>query len=290
MNKKIIITVAVTGSLGDKSKHPALPVNPKEIASSALEACEAGASVAHIHVRDPATSEPSMAFELYQDVVERIRQQSDMVINLTTGAGARIIPNDSNPVGLGSGTMWHSPKRRIEHVIKLKPELCSLDIGSMNFGPRVFANVVPHVEDMAKRIKEAGVKPELEVFDMGHIEIGRSLLEKGFVESPPIFQLCLGIQWGIPATTKNMLMMKEALPSDAIWAGFGIGPSSFPMVAQSALLGGNVRVGFEDNFYVSPGSPAKNNAQLVEKAVNIIKILDKEPASPQEARETLGLV
>jgi uncharacterized protein (DUF849 family) len=290
MNKKIIITVAVTGSLGDKSKHPALPVNPKEIASSALEACEAGASVAHIHVRDPATSEPSMAFELYQEVVERIRQQSDMVINLTTGAGARIIPNDSNPVGLGSGTMWHSPKRRIEHVIKLKPELCSLDIGSMNFGPRVFANVVPHVEDMAKRIKEAGVKPELEVFDMGHIEIGRSLLEKGFVESPPIFQLCLGIQWGIPATTKNMLMMKEALPSDAIWAGFGIGPTSFPMVAQSALLGGNVRVGFEDNFYVSPGSPAKNNAQLVEKAVNIIKILDKEPASPQEARETLGLV
>jgi uncharacterized protein (DUF849 family) len=289
MNKKIIITVAVTGSLGDKSKHPALPVNPKEIASSALEACEAGASVAHIHVRDPATSEPSMAFELYQEVVERIRQQSDMVINLTTGAGARIIPNDSNPVGLGSGTMWHSPKRRIEHVIKLKPELCSLDIGSMNFGPRVFANVVPHVEDMAKRIKEAGVNPELEVFDMGHIEIGRSLLEKGLVESPPIFQLCLGIQWGIPATTKNMLMMKEALPSDAIWSGFGIGPNSFPMVAQSALLGGNVRVGFEDNFYVSPGTPAKNNAQLIEKAVSILKALDKEPASPQEARETLGL-
>ena len=289
MNKKIIITVAVTGSLGDKSKHPALPVNPKEIASSALEACEAGASVAHIHVRDPVTSEPSMAFELYQEVVERIRQQSDMVINLTTGAGARIIPNDSNPVGLGSGTMWHSPKRRIEHVIKLKPELCSLDIGSMNFGPRVFANVVPHVEEMAKHIKEAGVKPELEVFDMGHIEIGRSLLEKGFVESPPIFQLCLGIQWGIPATTKNMLMMKEALPSDAIWAGFGIGPSSFPMVAQSALLGGNVRVGFEDNFYVSPGTPAKNNAQLIEKAVSILKTLDKEPASPQEARETFGL-
>jgi len=178
MNKKIIITVAVTGSLGDKSKHPALPVNPEEIASSALEACAAGASVAHIHVRDPVTSEPSMDFKLYQEVVERIRQRSDMIINLTTGAGARIIPNDSNPVGLGSGTMWRSPEKRTEHVVKLKPELCSLDIGSMNFGPRVFANVVPHVEDMAKRIKEAGVKPELEVFDMGHIEIGRSLLEK----------------------------------------------------------------------------------------------------------------
>jgi uncharacterized protein (DUF849 family) len=160
----------------------------------------------------------------------------------------------------------------------------------MNFGSRVFANVVPHVEAMAKRIKEAGVKPELEVFDMGHIEIGRSLAEKGLVESPPIFQLCLGIQWGIPATPKNMLMMKEALPFDAIWAGFGIGPASFPMVAQSALLGGNVRVGFEDNYYLSRGTHAKSNAQLVEKTVNIINILGKEPASPQEARETLGLM
>ena len=167
MNEKIVITVAVTGSLGDKSKHPALPVSPKEIAASALEACSAGASVAHIHVRDPVTSEPSMAFELYQEVVERIREESDMVINLTTGAGARIIPDDSNPVGLGPGTTWSSPERRTEHIVKLKPELCSLDIGSMNFGPRVFANVVPHVEAMAKRIKKAGVKPELEVFDMG---------------------------------------------------------------------------------------------------------------------------
>jgi len=230
-----------------------------------------------------------MAFELYQEVFERIRDGSDMVINLTTGAGARIIPDDSNPVGLASGTTWSSPERRTEHIVKLKPELCSLDIGSMNFGPRVFANALPHVEDMARRIKEAGVKPELEVFDMGHIAIGHHLLEKGLVERPPIFQLCLGIQWGIPANTKNMLLMKEALPADAIWAGFAIGPANFPMVAQSALLGGNVRVGFEDNFYLSHGTRAKGNAQLVEKAVNILRTLDKEPASPQEAREMLGL-
>jgi uncharacterized protein (DUF849 family) len=290
MNKKIIITIAVTGSLGDKSKHPALPVNPEEIASSALEACAAGASVAHIHVRDPVTSEPSMDFKLYQEVVERIRQRSDMIINLTTGAGARIIPNDSNPVGLGSGTMWRSPEKRTEHVVKLKPELCSLDIGSMNFGPRLFANIVPHVEEMARRIKDEGVKPELEVFDMGHIVIGHSLLEKGLVDSPPIFQLCLGIEWGMPATAKNMMLMKEALPHDAIWAGFAIGPASFPMVAQSALLGGNVRVGFEDNFYLSRGMRATSNAQLVEKAVAIVRALDKEPASTQEAREMLGLL
>ena len=286
---KVVITVAVTGSVGDKSKHPALPVTPKEIATSALEAHSAGASVAHIHVRDPETAEPSMTFELYQDVVERIRNSSDMVINLTTGAGARVVPDNSNPVGLGPGTTWSSPEKRTEHVVRLKSELCSIDVGSMNFGPRVFANAVPHVQEMAKRIKEAGVKPELEVFDLGHIEIAKNLLEKGLVESPSIFQLCLGIPWGIPANSKNMLLMKEALPSDAIWAGFGIGPTSFPMVAQSALLGGNVRVGFEDNFYVSPGTPAKSNAQLVEKAVSILSVLDKEPASPQEAREILVL-
>ena len=290
MDDKVVITVAVTGAIGDKSRNPALPVTPKEIADSALEAYAVGATVAHIHVRDPETGEPSMAFELYREAFDRIRDASDMVINLTTGAGARIIPDDSNPPGLGPGTTWASPERRIEHIVKLKPELCSLDIGSMNFGPRLFANVLPHVEEMARRIKEAGVKPELEVFDMGHIAIGHHLLEKALIEKPPIFQLCLGIQWGIPATPKNMLMMKEALPPDAIWAGFGIGPTSFPMVAQSALLGGNVRVGFEDNFYLSRGNRAKSNTQLVEKAVSILRTLDKKPASPQEAREMLSLL
>jgi len=287
---KIIITVAVTGSVGDRSKHPALPVTPKEIAESAVEAHSSGASVAHIHVRDPETGEPSMSIELYKEVVERIRGSSDILINLTTGAGARIVPDDLNPVGLGPGTTWSSPEKRTEHVVKLKPELCSIDVGSMNFGPRVFANAVPHIKDMANRIKEAGVKPELEVFDFGHIEIAKSLLEKGLVKNPPVFQLCLGIPWGIPANSKNMLLMKECLPSDAIWAGFGIGPASFPMVAQSTLLGGHVRVGFEDNFYISRGVPAKGNAQLVEKAVNILRALDKDPASPGEAKEILELV
>jgi len=287
---KIIITVAVTGSVGDRSKHPALPVTPKEIAESAVEAHSSGASVAHIHVRDPETGEPSMSIELYKEVVERIRGSSDILINLTTGAGARIVPDDLNPVGLGPGTTWSSPEKRTEHVVKLKPELCSIDVGSMNFGPRVFANAVPHIKDMANRIKEAGVKPELEVFDFGHIEIAKNLLENGLVEKPPVFQLCLGIPWGIPASSKNMLLMKECLPADAIWAGFGIGPASFPMVAQSTLLGGQVRVGFEDNFYISRGVPAKGNAQLVEKAVNILRALDKDPASPKEAKVILGVV
>ncbi|HIJ21041.1 MAG TPA: 3-keto-5-aminohexanoate cleavage protein, partial [Deltaproteobacteria bacterium] len=205
------------------------------------------------------------------------------------GAGARIVPDNAEPMGLAPGTTWSTPEKRTEHVVRLKPEICSLDVGSMNFGPRVFANPLPHVEEMAARIKKAGVKPELEVFDLGHVEIARSLIEKGLVDGPPLFQLCLGISWGIPATSKNMLLMREALPSNAIWGGFGVGSTSFPMVAQSTLLGGNVRVGFEDNFYLSPGKPAESNARLVEKTVAILRALDKEPASPDEAREMLCL-
>lgn len=286
---KVIITAAVTGSIGDKSKHPALPVTPKEIAESALEAHAAGAAVAHIHVRDPQTAQPSMEFDLYREVVERIRDASDMVINLTTGAGARIVPDDADPISLGPGTTWCLPEKRTEHVVKLKPELCSLDVGSINFGPRVFANTLPHVQDMAARIKAADVRPELEVFDLGHLEIAKHLIDKGFVENPPVIQLCLGIQWGIPATTKNLLLMKEALPPHAIWGAFGVGPESFPMVAQSALLGGNVRVGFEDNFYLRREVPASSNAELVEKAVRILSALDKKPATSQETRKILAL-
>ena len=286
---KTIITLAVTGSIGDKSKHPALPVTPAEIAQSALEAWSAGASVVHIHVRDPETAEPSMSFDLYEETVQRIRESSDMLINLTTGAGARIVPDNAEPMGLAPETTWSTPQKRTEHVVRLRPELCSLDVGSMNFGSRVFANPLPHIEEMAARIKKAGVRPELEVFDLGHVEIARSLIARGLVEGPPVFQLCLGISWGMPATSKNMLLMQEALPPDAIWGGFGVGPASFPMIAQSALLGGNVRVGFEDNFYLTQGTPARSNAQLVEKTVVILRALDKDPASPDEAREMLCL-
>jgi len=286
---KTVITLAVTGSIGDKSKHPALPVTPAEIAQSALKAWSAGASVVHIHVRDPETAEPSMSFALYEEAVQRIRQSSDMLINLTTGAGARIVPDDADPMGLAAETTWSTPHKRTKHVVRLRPEICSLDVGSMNFGPRVFANPLPHIEEMAAQIQKAGVKPELEVFDLGHVEIAKSLIAKGLVTEPPLFQLCLGIQWGMPATAKNMILMQEALPHDAIWGGFGVGPASFPMVAQAALLGGNVRVGFEDNFYVAPGTPAESNAQLVEKTVAILRALDREPASPDEAREILCL-
>ncbi|RJR42061.1 MAG: 3-keto-5-aminohexanoate cleavage protein [Desulfobacteraceae bacterium] len=289
-NEKVVITVAVTGGIGDKSRHPQLPVSPKEIADSAMEAYAAGAAVAHIHVRNPETAEPSMSLEYYREVVERIREKVDMIINLTTGAGARIVPDDSEVVRLDVGTTWRSPEKRVEHAVKLRPELCSLDVGSMNFGPRVFANILPHVEKMALLIREAGVKPELEVFDMGHMEIAKHLIRKGLVQPPAIFQLCLGIDWGIAASPKSMMIMKDALPQDALWCGFGVGPTSFPMAAQAVLLGGNIRVGFEDNFYISPGKEAKTNSELVEKAVRILHALDRKPATSDEARRILHLV
>ena len=287
-SEKVIITVPVTGSFGDRNT-PFLPITPKEIADSAIDAHEAGASVTHIHVRDVKTGAPSMEFELYQEVVERIRDRSNMIINLSTGAGGRLIPDNRDPMGFDPGSTLCVPQKRVEHVLRLKPELCSLDVGSVNFGPHVFVNILSHVETMAELIRDAGIKAELEVFDMGHIEIAKHLLKTSRVKSPPLFQLCMAIQWGIPASPKNMIAMKEALPSDAVWTAFGIGPYCFPMAAQSILLGGHVRVGMEDNRYLAKGKPASSNRELVEKAVKIIQALDKEPASPDEARELLQI-
>jgi uncharacterized protein (DUF849 family) len=285
---KVIVTVPVTGSAGDRHT-PFLPITPREIAESAVDAGKAGASVAHIHVRDVKTGLPSMDFELYREVVNRIRDRSDMIINLSTGAGGRFVPDDNDPVGFGPGSNLCGPQKRVEHVLRLKPEICSLDVGSMNFGTRVFVNAVSHVETMAERILEAGVKPELEVFDMGHIEIAKHLLATQKVRRPPLFQLCMAIPWGIPATAKNMLLMKEALPAGAVWTAFGIGANCFPMAAQAVLLGGHVRVGLEDNLYLAKGRRASSNRELVEKAVRIIRALDKEPAGPDEARNLLQI-
>jgi uncharacterized protein (DUF849 family) len=286
--RKIIITVSVTGAFGDRNT-PFLPITPQEIAESALEAHEVGAAVAHIHVRNEKTGMPSMEFNLYQEVFNRIRDRSNMIINLSTGAGGRFIPDDKDPVGMGPGSSLSLPQKRVEHVIRLKPEICSLDVGTLNFGPRVFVNTQPHVETMAELIREAGVKPELEAFDLGHIEIAKHLVETGRVTSPPLFQLCMGVRWGIPASAKHMIMMKDSLPTDASWAAFGVGPSAFPMLAQSSLLGGHVRIGMEDNLYLEKGKRASSNKALVEKAVNIIRALDYEPANSEETRELLLL-
>ncbi len=285
---KVVVTVCVTGSFGD-STNPAIPVTPKQIAESACEAFDGGAAVAHIHVRDVKTGAPSMEFHLYDDTIQRIRDHSDMIINLSTGAGARFVPDNQEPMGLGPGSTLCAPEKRIEHVLRLKPEICSLDVGSLNFGPHVFVNTLSHVEWMAEQIGVMGVKPELEVFDLGHIEIAKHLLKTGKVKRPPLFQLCMGIRWGIPATSANMVGMVERLPADSIWTGFGIAASAFPMLAQAVLLGGNVRIGLEDTLFVAEGRRASSNKELVQRAIEIVKALGKEPATPSEARVLLHL-
>ncbi|MCP4346257.1 MAG: 3-keto-5-aminohexanoate cleavage protein [Desulfobacterales bacterium] len=287
-NNKLIITVSVTGGIGDAGT-PYLPITPKQIAEGAIEAGEAGASVAHIHVRDPETGVSSMDFKLYKEVSDRIRDHSDILINLTTGPGARVIPDNNEPVGLAPGSTLCQPQKRLEHVLQLKPELCSLDVGSMDFGSHVFVNYIEHVEWMAEQIRDAGVAPELEVFTLGHTELAKHLIDTERVKSPPLFQLCMGIPWGIPATSLNMIAMVQALPDNAVWAGFGISASCFSMLAQATILGGNVRVGMEDNLYLEKGVRAKTNKELVEKAAAIVRLLGKEPATPDEARELMKL-
>jgi uncharacterized protein (DUF849 family) len=288
-SNKVVVTVCVTGGIGDRSSNPAIPVTPKEIAESAVEACEAGASVAHIHVRDLETQKPSMDFKLYEEVVRHIRDHSDLILNLTTSVGARFIPDKSNPLHPGPGSTLCAPEKRVEHVLALRPEICTLDVGSMDFGPHVVINYLPHIEWMAEQIKIAGVTPELEAFDMGHIAKANHLIEIGKVKKPPLFQLCTGTHWGIPATPENMIAMKNSLPHDAMWAGFGIGASCFHMAALVAILGGNVRIGFEDTHYIDKGKLASSNKELVEKVVNILRLLGKDPATPGEARKLLKL-
>jgi len=286
---KLIVTVAIIGAITTREKTPHPPMTPQEIADSAIEAYRAGASVCHIHVRDPITHQPSMKFELYKEVFDRIRDKCDMIINLSTGSGGRLFYKPE-----AGGDSWDtsglkSPEERVEHVVKLKPELCSLDIGSLNFGPYAFINLVSVVEKMARMIKEVGTKPELEVFDFGHIRIGHHLIRQGLIEGPPLFQLCLGIPWGIEATTENMVYMRNNLPSGCLWYAFAIGPQHFPMAAASIINGGHARVGFEDNLYINKGVFAKTNAEMVKKAIEMANLFDREVATPQEARQILRL-
>jgi uncharacterized protein (DUF849 family) len=290
MARKVMIACALTGAAASPDKNPALPVTPEQIANSGIEAARAGAAIIHIHVRDPKTGKPSMAPEYYREVVDRIRSSNvDAIINLTTGAGARFAPSADNPkVGDVSSTLT-TPAERVRHVVALKPEICSLDLGSMNMGPFVFINTVPDVEELAQTILEAGVLPELEVFDPSHIMLAHSLLKKGLVKAPALVQICLGVTGGAPATTETMVYMRNLLPSDTTWFTFGVGPHQFPMVAQALLLGGHVRVGMEDNLYLARGQLAPSNAALVEKAVRIIEVMGEEIASPAEARAALGL-
>ena len=289
MNRKVMISCAVTGSADTPGRNPAVPVTPQQIAESAIDAAKAGAAIVHIHVRDPQTTKPSMEFDHYREVVDRIRSSgTDVVINLTTGPGARFVPGLDDPFKIGPGTSLKPVRDRVRHVMQLKPEICSLDMGSMNMGNNVFVNSVGYLEAMASAIREAGVLPELEVFETGHLLLAKRMIENGHIKPPGMFQICLGISWAQPATPEAMTYMRGLLPPESPWFAFGISLHQFPMVAQAVLLGGNVRVGMEDNIYLERGKLAPSNAALVEKAAKIIEILGDHVATPNDAREMLG--
>jgi uncharacterized protein (DUF849 family) len=290
VQEKVIITCAVTGSAPTVGKHPAIPVTPEEIARAAIDAGRAGAAVAHIHVRDPKTGGPSRDVALFREVVERIRaSDSDIVLNLSCGAGGRYVPGTEDPLVPDPASTLADPLERVAHVVALKPEICSLDIATMNMGEVVFMNTPAHLRRMAEAIRAAGTRPELEVFDVGHLRLAGRLIEEGLIEAPPLFQIVLGVAWGAPATAQALAYMASLVPEGANWAAFGISRQSYPMVAMSTLLGGHVRVGLEDNLYLERGVFAPDNAALVAKAVQLIRLMGAEIASPEDARAILAL-
>ncbi|MBO0750983.1 MAG: 3-keto-5-aminohexanoate cleavage protein [Bradyrhizobiaceae bacterium] len=289
MQRKVMISCAVTGSADTPAKNPAVPVTPQQIAQSCVDAAKAGAAIVHIHVRDPVTARPSMDGALYREVVDRIRSSgTDVLINLTTGPGARFAPGDDDPLKPGPATNLKLPSQRVEHVLQIQPDICSLDMGSMNMGGHVFINTPPYLEAMAIAIRDAGVLPELEVFETGHLLLAKRMIETGHIRRPGLFQICLGIAWGQPATPEAMAYMHSLLPDEAPWFAFGISLHQFPMAAQAVLLGGHVRVGLEDNIYLGKGELAPSNAALVERAARIIELLGDDVATPQEARRMLA--
>ena len=290
MQRKVIISCAVTGSADTPGRNPAVPVTPQQIAQSALDAAKAGAAIVHIHVRDPETTKPSMELAHYRETVDRIRDSgSDVVINLTTGPGARFAPGLDDPFAPAAGTTMRPPAERVRHIKELRPEICSLDMGSMNMGQAVFVNSAGYLEAMAIAIRDAGVLPELEVFEAGHLMLARRMIETGHIKTPSLFQICLGVSWGQPATPEAVTYMRGLLPPKCTWFAFGISLHQFPIAAQTVLLGGHVRVGLEDNLYLEKGKLAPSNAALVEKAAGIINTLGDTVASPADAREILGL-
>lgn len=293
LNRHVILTCAVTGSGDSAGKTPHLPKTPKEIADASIDAAKAGAAIAHIHVRDPKTGAPSRSPELYREVVERIREaDTDVVINLTTGMGGDLyLGPDDDPTAWAEDTDCVGQIERMEHVETLLPEMCSLDCGSFNydFSNYVYVSSTGMLRTGARRLQKLGIKPELEVFDLGHIWFAKQMLEEGILDERPLFQLCMGIRWGAEGITRNMQTMVDNLPEGANWASFGIGANEMPMVAQAALLGGHVRVGLEDNIYLDKGVLA-TNTQLVERAANLLENLGSRLQTPAEARETLGLL
>jgi uncharacterized protein (DUF849 family) len=287
---KTFITCAVTGNITKPDQTPHLPITTEHIANECLAAAGEGAAVVHIHVRDPKTGRPSMDVNLYRDVVERIRQRdTQLIINLTTGPGGRYVPSEADPKVYAPGTTLLPPLERVKHVVELKPDICSLDLNTMNSGPDVVINTPANVRKMAKAMNDAGVLPELEVFDSGDIHLARDLIAEGTIKGPGLFTIVMGVKYGFASLPETVFYAKSILPAGALWSAFGIGRAEYPMLAQTWLLGGNVRVGLEDNIYLSKGVLARSNAELVTKARRILEDLGGAVATSAETRAMLGL-
>lgn len=272
---KLIITAAVAGSVATRKENPNIPYSPEEIADEIVRSCETGASIAHVHVRDPKTGAPAFELEYFREIRDRVRSRCRILLNFTTSGlnlkGDNIMEQRLGPTVLG-------------------PELCTLDVASVNLENRIFINPPEWAPYGAKVIRERSIKPELECFDSGHLRLAMDLVNKGLFDPPYLFQICLGVGWGIEATPKSFVFMTELLPiKDVVWTAMGIGRFEFPMVVMSIIAGGHVRVGFEDNIYLSRGVLAKSNAELVEKAVRLAKELGRDIAEPDETRKILRI-
>ncbi len=286
---KTIITCAITGAVTSKEQTPYLPVTPEEIATSALEAAEAGAAVVHIHVRNPETTRPSMDVDLYRDTVDRIKKHNTSVlINLTTGPGALYIPSKDKLSQGAPGSLLLHAVERVKHIELIKPDLCSMDFNTMHQaegGIRINHKLV--TRRMVELVQRAGTKCELEIFDSGDFRIAKELVADGTIKGKPFWQFAMGIKYGWDATPNALMYAYRDLAPDSVWSAFGIGRMEMPMVAMTAIMGGHVRVGLEDNIYTSKGVLAKNNAELVKMAVEILRLTGYQTASPSEAREIL---
>ena len=288
--EKVFITCAITGNLTLPEQTPYLPISPKDIADSALQAADMGAAIVHLHVRDPETGKPSMELAHYREVVERIRDRNkDVIINITTGPGGRFVPSDADPKVAGPGTTLMAPEQRVEHIVALKPDICTLDLNTMNSGGQVVINTPKNVRKMAAIIKNAGVKPEIELFDSGDIALMQDMIRDGSLTGPILCSFVMGVSYGFQPSPETVLYARSLLPADAEFTAIGIGRHAFTSVAQSYLAGGHVRVGLEDSVYLSKGVLAESNAVLVAKARRIVEDLGGQIASAREARAMLGL-
>lgn len=291
MNRDVFVTCAVTGAGSTQDRSPHVPRSPAEIASSAIDAAKAGAAVVHCHVRDPETGAPARDLALYREVTERVRDaEVDMVLNLTAGMGGDLVLGDPAPLPPAAGTDMASAAERVAHLLDCRPEIATLDCGTMNFAEAdyVMVNTPGMLRAMGRTMTEAGIRPEIEAFDTGHLWFAKSLAEEGVLEAPALVQLCMGVPWAAPDDLHTFLAMANAIPPDWTWSAFALGRNQMPYVAAAVLAGGNVRVGLEDNLMLDRGVLA-TNAQLVERAVGIVERLGARVVGPDAVRQRLGL-